>query len=314
MKSTKHRDGMTQEGDLRRRISWVSGGCAGLLEIGITYPFEFSKCQLQLQQKASAIAAADDTAVRYRGFVHCLSHTVRAYGVSGLYRGCDSWFLFAFPRSAVRFSVFEQLSHYWVSYGQERSMLVDMAIGTIAGAAEGALCQTPNQSIQIKMVHDMSSGRARQYLGFGHAVRSIYRTHGLRNGFFCGVYANTLKVAVNTSIRFTLYNYFIAHGFAHGTVSSEPSVAQSLMAGGLAGGVSAVVSQPIDTVKANMMGLESLRYKSAFHCARRLVEHGGVACLYHGLQPRVIRVVLEVALQFAFYEQISKLIAKTIRE
>ena len=75
-----------------------------------------------------------------------------------------------------------------------------------------------------------------------------------------------------------------------------------------------MVSQPIDTVKANMMGLESLRYKSAFHCARTLVEHGGVACLYHGLQPRVIRVVLEVALQFAFYEQISKLIAKTIRE
>ena len=43
----------------------------------------------------------------------------------------------------VRFGVYEQLSCMWGAAGHQKSLWSDMAIGTVAGSAEGALCQVP---------------------------------------------------------------------------------------------------------------------------------------------------------------------------
>ena len=94
--------------------------------------------------------------------------------------------------------------------------------------------------------------------------------------------------------------------------SPIPASLQSLTAGAVGGAVSAVVSHPLDTIKANMMGLDASRYSSGYDCMRKLVAQGGWRCLFNGLQPRVFRVMLEVGLQFALYEEISSMLGKII--
>ena len=163
-------------------------------------------------------------------------------------------------------------------------------------------------------MHDASPSGPKQYAGFLDAVRCIHRTHGFFGGFFCGLAPNTLKVAVNGGIRFTLFNYSMRHlrepdameGGCGGAAAGPPAVWHSLASGAFAGAVSACVTHPLDTIKANMMGLESARYTSGWQCLRHLVtQGGGVACLYHGLQPRMVRVMLEVSLQFALFAKIQ---------
>eukprot|EP00964_Phaeocystis_antarctica_P123132 scaffold86790_cov73-Phaeocystis_antarctica.AAC.4 len=56
-----------------------------------------------------------------------------------------------------------------------------------------------------------------------------------------------------------------------------------MAAGGLAGAVSAVLSQPIDVVRANMMGLDTARYTSSLSCATAIARGGGVRALFLGL-------------------------------
>ena len=80
---------------------------AGTLEISVTFPFEYIKTQMQLQQEASALFAGKD---RFRSPFHCAAATVRERGVLGLYRGGLSWAIFGGPRSAVRFGTFETLT------------------------------------------------------------------------------------------------------------------------------------------------------------------------------------------------------------
>jgi len=290
----------------------LAGWIAGTLEISVTYPIEYVKTHLQLQQAASSMYAT--AGKHYSGPLDVAAKTVREHGILGLYRGGASWVFFAGPRSAVRFGTFDALStmskqrDLSVKYGQST---VDTANGFIAGIVEAAICQTPNQVIAIKMVHDQSPRGPKQYQGFAHAVGSMWRADGL-GGFFQGIGPAVLKGAVTNSIR------FLGFGRMKAIIQGEPSPDgmpppplapwQAMLAGGTAGAISAVVSQPIDTVKANMMGLEGHKFKNSFHCLGALVRAGGVGCLFNGVAPRVVRVFIEVGLQFSLFESVSRLI------
>lgn len=280
---------------MAQRSTWrvgLAGAAAGSIEICITYPLEYAKTQLQLEHGA----ATTHTGFR-SGMVDCVVRTVRESGVRGLYRGSTPWFVFAGPRSAVRFATFEYLrglkGHVWQS---------DFACGLAAGSAEAFLTQTPMQAIQIKYVHGSESRF--KGLGFLGACRDILRTEGFWRGFYGGVVPAVAKGAVTNGVRFFGYHGILSRLGEPG----RPSLAVSMLAGGVAGAVSAVVSQPIDTVKANMMGLDAAKYASAFDCARAIIRADGVWALWNGVAPRTGRVFVEVGLQFTLFEQISRLV------
>ena len=72
-----------------------AGGLTGGIEICITFPTEYVKTQLQLDEKAGANK-------RYKGIVDCVKVTVRENGVRGLYRGLSVLVYGSIPKSAVR--------------------------------------------------------------------------------------------------------------------------------------------------------------------------------------------------------------------
>ena len=282
----------------------LAGWIAGTLEISVTFPFEYVKTQFQLQQEASALFAGAD---KYRSSWHCTVETVKRYGVSGLYTGGQSWALFAGPRSAVRFWTFDTLTkiagenNLPSQYGKAT---VDTVNGFAAGTMEAALCQTPNQVIGIKMIQDRSPRGPKRYSGITHCMATMWRADGLP-GFFQGLGPAVLKGAATNAIRFVGYGH-IKRAIQGDDTSKPLSVWQSMLAGGTAGAISAVATQPIDTIKANMMGLEAKRFHSSFACAADLVRAGGPLVLFNGLGPRVTRVFIEVALQFSLYELIGR--------
>ncbi len=75
----------------------IAGGITGGIEICITYPTEYVKTQLQLDEKVG----------KYNGIVDCAKKTVREKGVPGLYRGLSVLLYGSIPKSAVRFGSFE---------------------------------------------------------------------------------------------------------------------------------------------------------------------------------------------------------------
>lgn len=293
----------------------TAGAIAGCLEISVTFPFEYVKTQLQLQQEASSLFAGAD---KYRNSFHCASVTLRERGVLGLYRGGASWFLFAGPRSAVRFGTFEFLSKQTAQRGLPESYgkaTVDTANGFAAGIVEAALCQTPNQVLAIKLIHDQSPRGPKQYSGLAHVSRHIWQEHGL-GGFFQGLSPAIAKGAATNAIRFFGYGHLkrLMQGPPRADGAPPPPLTpwQSLLAGGTAGAVSAVLTQPIDTIKANMMGLEATRFTSSWACATGLVRAGGLAALMNGVGPRVVRVFIEVGLQFSLFESVGRLIDEAL--
>ena len=81
----------------------IAGGITGGIEICITYPTEYVKTQLQLDEKVG----------KYKGIVDCTKQTVRERGIRGLYRGLSVLVYGSIPKSAVRFGSFEQVQTYF---------------------------------------------------------------------------------------------------------------------------------------------------------------------------------------------------------
>lgn len=75
-----------------------SGGITGGIEICITFPTEFVKTQLQLDEGSSKRGEVR----QYNGVVDCVKKTVGQRGVSGLYRGLNVLLYGSIPKSAVR--------------------------------------------------------------------------------------------------------------------------------------------------------------------------------------------------------------------
>lgn len=75
----------------------ILGGITGGIEICITYPTEYVKTQLQLDEKTSRAGGK-----QYNGIVDCVKKTVRSHGVLGLYRGLSVLLYGSIPKSAVR--------------------------------------------------------------------------------------------------------------------------------------------------------------------------------------------------------------------
>lgn len=73
----------------------LSGGITGGIEICITFPTEYVKTQLQLDEKSGKTK-------QYNGIIDCVKKTVKGHGVFGLYRGLSVLLYGSIPKSAVR--------------------------------------------------------------------------------------------------------------------------------------------------------------------------------------------------------------------
>ena len=140
----------------------VVGGITGGIEICITYPTEYIKTQLQLDEKVG----------KYKGIMDCAKQTVKEKGPMGLYRGLSVLVVGSIPKSAVRFGAFEQFKNMKMDEKGNLKPVDRMLCGLGAGVCEAILAVTPMETIKVKFINDQRSANPK-YKGLFHGVRSI---------------------------------------------------------------------------------------------------------------------------------------------
>uniref|UniRef100_A0A8C5LTU2 Tricarboxylate transport protein n=1 Tax=Leptobrachium leishanense TaxID=445787 RepID=A0A8C5LTU2_9ANUR len=277
----------------------LAGGIAGGIEICITFPTEYVKTQLQLDERANP--------PRYRGIGHCVKQTVQDHGVKGLYRGLSSLLYGSIPKSAIRFGMFEFLSSFARSSTGKLDSKASVLCGLGAGVAEAVLIVCPMETVKVKFIHDQASSKPK-YRGFIHGVREIIREQGLQ-GTYQGLTATVLKQGSNQAIRF-----FVMTALRNWYLGDDPHKQMNPFITGLfgatAGAASVFGNTPLDVIKTRMQGLEAHKYKSTYDCASQILRKEGPSAFYKGTVPRLGRVCLDVAIVFVIYEEVVKVLNK----
>ena len=284
-----------RDGARKSRFPFLAGGVAGIVEISITYPFEFVKTSVQLGMDRSPL--------------HALSRNFKAGGIRLLYSGFPSWLLFAFPRSALRFTVFQKTNSALHGVSKETGLelaptILNASAGLVAGAVEGVLCLTPMQNLSVRMTHDANlSLQQQRFRGFFSGALQICRDIG-PTGLLRGAEMITIKNSTNNVIRFAGF-HALSEILRNTRDEGELRFVENLLCGAVAGGVSAVVTHPTDVVKANLMRLDSGKFASTWSCILHIWKSHGLKGFYNGLSPRILRVCLEVGLHFSMFQHIS---------
>ncbi|CAF0908387.1 unnamed protein product [Didymodactylos carnosus] len=277
----------------------IAGGITGGIEICITFPTEYVKTQLQLDEGGSRRGLPR----QYTGPIDCVKKTVKSHGFFGLYRGLSVLLYGSIPKSAVRFGAFEEFKKHAVDEKGQLDTKMRLLCGLGAGLCEAIFAVTPMETVKVKFIHDQNMAKP-AFRGFFHDVYNFFLCAGLR-GCYQGLTATMLKQGSNQAIRFyvmeTLKEQYRKY-YNMKTNAPVPILITGIM-GLLAGAASVFGNTPLDVVKTRMQSLEASKYKGTWDCAVKIMKYEGPKAFYKGTVPRLGRVCADVAITFMIYDK-----------
>ncbi|KAF9916501.1 hypothetical protein BX616_003606 [Lobosporangium transversale] len=265
----------------------TAGAVAGAAEAIITYPTEFVKTQLQLQD--CGVASARNGGVKFKGPLDVLVRTVQTQGITGIYRGLSALVIGTAAKAGVRFFAFDQFRERLKDSQGRVTGARSVLAGLGAGMTEAILVVTPTETIKTKLIHD-GNLPSPQYRGLIHGVKCIVRAEGF-GGIYRGVVPVMARQGANSAVRFGVYSYLSDLAKTSLGNKGQLPTTHAFAIGAVAGIVTVYTTMPLDVIKTKMQGLRATElYGGAFDCAWKVLKNEGVLAFWKGATPRLARL------------------------
>uniref|UniRef100_A0A087X8G8 Solute carrier family 25 member 42 n=1 Tax=Poecilia formosa TaxID=48698 RepID=A0A087X8G8_POEFO len=177
----------------------------------------------------------------------------------------------------------------------------------LCGAFAGAVAKTVIAPLdRTKIIFQVSSKR----FSAKEAFRVIYCTY-MKDGFLSlwrGNSATMVRVMPYAAIQFCSHEQYKKllggyYGFQGKALPPFPR----LLAGSLAGTTAAMLTYPLDMVRARMAVTAKEMYSNIMHVFVRISQEEGVKTLYKGFTPTILGVIPYAGITFFTYETLKKL-------
>eukprot|EP00658_Telonema_sp_P-2_P049131 TRINITY_DN3735_c0_g2_i1.p1 TRINITY_DN3735_c0_g2~~TRINITY_DN3735_c0_g2_i1.p1 ORF type:complete len:313 (-),score=70.35 TRINITY_DN3735_c0_g2_i1:263-1201(-) len=287
----------------------VAGGAAGLMESSVCHPLDTIKTRMQNRGAGGSTTGPITTAVQM----------VKKGGVTSLYKGLTAVQCGIVPKMAIRFSSFEQYKLLLADKDGKVSTMRTLTAGIMAGTTEALLVVTPAEVCKIRIqsqYHSMMDPMAMSSsdIKYRNAIQTamlVVKEEG-PGALWKGAGPTVLRQASNQGINFTTYQSMKRKWLEY-SKQSELAPWQHLLMGGLSGGVGPLFNNPLDVVKTRMQRQQQvkgqdLKYPSIASALPTIVREEGVAALWKGIMPRLMRIMPGQAITFMTYERVSKML------
>jgi solute carrier family 25 carnitine/acylcarnitine transporter 20/29 len=266
--------------------SFISGGVGGACVVLVGHPLDLIKVRMQTGTAGSS------------SVLGLLRQTFLKEGIRGLYRGVSAPLTAVSPVYAVNFwgyDIGKRIVHAWDTY-MYGHVVNPMTIPQLCFAGGFSAIPTtafmaPSERIKCLLQVQQASSGTPKYSGMMDCARQVYREGGLRS-VFKGTTATLFRDVPGSIAWFGTYELakremMTLQGIDPQKGSLSPLAV--LTAGGLAGMACWTVAIPADTIKSRYQTAPEGMYKGLGDVFVKLIREEGVAGLFTGIRPALIR-------------------------
>lgn len=257
---------------------FFASGLAGLLSQIISWPTEFLKTNKQLPKYKNI------------SILTVIKNEYKTNGTKSFYRGSLPQIASAFPRSIVRFHVFNY-SQQNLQKCNINNTINSIISGILGGSVEAFLVQTPAEVLKVQAINKKQN--------IVHSFKTIYNLNGLK-GFWSGTLPTVIRQGSSQGISFPVFQK--AKPIFDQYTYLQPI---SSLLGGVCGGVTAVfINNPIDLMKTYKQS--DRKDKSLVDIAKEIKKTKGIKGFYTGMGLRLLRMAPLHGSTFYFYDILKK--------
>jgi hypothetical protein len=292
-------------------MRWFLGGIAACCGEAATFPLDFTKTRLQLQNELGKTLSGEAAAGRGMGMLRTAAHIFRTEGLLAMYGGLSAAALRQFVYGGIGVGLYVPMRTLVIGEGVD-AKTAPLWQRMLAGALSGSLGQVvanPFDVVKVRLQADgrlKSLGQAPRYRGTLQALTAIGREEGAR-GYLRGMGPSVGRAAVINGCGIASYD--ASKGVVQRALGSDKGLLPQVGASLVSGLVSALVSTPFDVIKTRMMnqpsGAASL-YKGPIDCLVKTAKAEGITGLYKGFTPAYARLAPHRVVHFVCLEQLTR--------
>lgn len=327
----------------KERKAWahfVAGGAGGMTSATLTSPLDVLKTRLQstfyqtelaARRAAKGIPPPHQLSLPRAALLHItetgqiLAAIPKVEGWKALFKGLGPNLVGVVPARAINFWAYgngKKLISENFFDGKESAgvhLLAAASAGLITGTATNPIWLVKTR-LQLDKQNAGPGGMGRQYRNAWDCVRTTIRTEGFR-GLYRGLSASYLGVSEST-LQWVLYEQakaslsrrqqdLEASGRMPTMWDKTVEYTGKLTAAGGAKFVAALITYPHEVVRTRLRQAPvdasgRVKYTGLWSCFRTVAKEEGMAALYGGLVPHMLRVVPSAAIMFGVYEGVLK--------
>ncbi|KAF2397498.1 mitochondrial carrier protein-like protein rim2 [Trichodelitschia bisporula] len=326
--------------------SWahfLAGGAGGMTSATLTAPLDVLKTRLQSDYYKQQLQASRATRgipnpstmsftrsslLHIRETFQILFAIPRAEGWRALFKGLGPNLIGVVPARAINFYSYGNGKKFISNYfnnGQEAAwvhLIAAASAGLITGTATNPIWLVKTR-LQLDKSHAREGG-GREYKNALDCVVKTVRHEGIR-GLYRGLSASYLGVSEST-LQWVLYEQgkrklalreerLVASGRLRTAWDDTVSYTGNMFVAGSAKLFAAIITYPHEVVRTRLrqapMQNGRLKYTGLAQCFKLIFIEEGIAGLYGGLIPHMMRVVPSAAIMFGVYEAGLRVLGET---
>lgn len=338
----------TADTPIKERRPWahfVAGGLGGMTSATLTSPLDVLKTRLQSTfyqdhlaalRTAKGIPSPDKLPFLRAALLHIsetgqiLAQIPKVEGWQALFKGLGPNLVGVVPARAINFWAYgngKRVISNALFDGKETAMvhlLAAASAGIITGTATNPIWLVKTR-LQLDKQNAGLGGAGRQYKNALDCVRQTIRSEGIR-GLYRGLSASYLGVSEST-LQWVLYEQakrglarreqdLIASGRTPTAWDRTVEWTGKLTAAGGAKFIAALITYPHEVVRTRLRqapvdAAGNVKYRGLLNCFVTVFREEGMASLYGGLVPHMLRVVPSAAIMFGVYEGVLRSLGET---
>ncbi|OLY85488.1 putative mitochondrial carrier [Smittium mucronatum] len=291
----------------------VAGSFGGIGQVLAGQPFDTIKVRLQTQPQL------------YSGTLDCIKKLIKSDGFMGLYKGTTSPLMGVGLCVSIQFFTLEHMKRSFRSKNNgldlDNSQLflagsvAGLTNSVVSGPVEHIRTRLQVQSSSIPSTSTPGNGPSSNYAGTFDAIRKIYTSHGLA-GIYKGQVPTLIREFFGYGFYFSAYEYLVQNEMKNtGRPRDQISNIKICLFGSAAGFAMWLTCYPIDTIKSKIQtdgfsGSKDRKYFGVVDCLRKTVRAEGIAGLFRGIVPCLLRAAPANASTFICFEFSMRMLQK----